>query len=80
VSRWRGVFVILTWIVWLPLYPAAEMVLRMTFSTSRRCSIEGCSPPEGWGAFLSYALWFGVPLLVTILWIRWRRRLQPTNV
>jgi hypothetical protein len=82
---WRGVLVILTWIVWPLLYPAVETLLRMMLSTSRRCSIEGCSPPAGLGAVVSYALWFGVPLLVTLLWIRWRKRVRinewpPNNV
>ena len=72
--RRRGLLVILTWIVWLPLYPTAEMLLRLMFGTSRRCSIEGCSSLEGWAGLVSDALWFGPPLLVTVLWIRERRR------
>ena len=71
---WRGLLVLLTWIVWPVVYLSSETMLRMMVSTSRRCSIEGCSPPQGWGAVLSWIFVFGPPVWATVVWVRWRRR------
>ena len=77
---WRGLLVILTWLVWPPLYLTVETVGRMMASTSRACSIEGCSGPGGWGAVLELVLTVGVPLWVTIVWVRWRRRRRAASI
>jgi hypothetical protein len=74
VAPWRGALVIVTWICWPLIYFTVETAVRMSFSGSRNCSIEGCNSLEGWKLVLSAALMLTVPVAVTRWWWGWRRR------
>jgi hypothetical protein len=67
---WRGFLVILCWLVWPITFLLGEFVVRLSLSTSRGCSIEGCtfalSPID--------ILVVVPPMIVTALWWRWRHR------
>ena len=71
VSWWRGALVVLTWTIWPVFAFLIDVVVRLLYSTSRGCSVEGC---EFTPNLLEWAAYFLPPLVVTILWWRWRRR------
>jgi len=69
VSWWRGVLVVLSWIVW-PLFAfLVDLVVHLWTSNSRGCSIEGCNFAPN---LLELAIYFMPPLVGTIAWWRWR--------
>jgi len=74
VAPWRGALVIVTWICWPLMYFTAETVVRMSLSTTRGCSVEGCNTLTGWPLVISATVMLIVPVGVTRWWWRWRRR------
>jgi hypothetical protein len=72
---WRGALVLVAWIVWPPLWTVIVYALDFVTSTSRKCSIEGCDLSAGWIA-TDIVGTFVLPLVATLLWIRWRRLQQ----
>src|SRR5262245_968793 len=72
-TPWRGFVAIASWLLWPIVYFSAYWLLSVALATGRRCSIEGCDPPDG----LAGALWFlgmlAVPVWLTYRWLKWRR-------
>jgi len=52
-------------------------LVNVLLGSGRRCSIEGCDPPDGWLELAWLALMFGPPLYLTLRWLRRRRAAQP---
>jgi len=69
---WRGALVAATWIVWPLLWTVVVYFLAFITSTTRKCSIEGCTLSAGWEA-VDFIGALALPLVVTLLWVRWRR-------
>lgn len=69
---WRGVLVAAIWIVWPVFWILVVYILELSTSTTRGCSIEGCNPSAGWEA-VEFIGALALPIVVTLLWVRWRR-------
>jgi hypothetical protein len=67
---WRGFLVVACWVLWPPAFIVGEFVVRLSRSTSRGCSIEGCTFPLSPIDMLIAV----PPIIATALWWRWRRR------
>ena len=76
-TLWSGIAVILSWIVWPPLFYAGYWLINILFATGRRCSIEGCDPPPGGLGLLWLAGMLGPPVYLTLRWLRRHRGMQP---
>jgi hypothetical protein len=66
---WRGFLVAACWLVWPFVFLVGEILVRLISSTSRGCSIEGCS----YSASPIDILVILPPIIATALWWRWRR-------
>jgi hypothetical protein len=69
-SWWRGAVVVAAWVVWPFGAFVADTIVRFMTSTSRGCSIEGCTFTPN--AF-ELAIYFLPPLAASAAWWRWRR-------
>lgn len=69
---WRGLNVLASWILWPPLFVVGYWLANIFLATGRRCSIEGCDPPDGVLGFLWLAAAIGPPLFLTYQWLRRR--------
>jgi hypothetical protein len=65
--------VLVTWVAWPPVFYMLYWLANVLLATGRRCSIEGCDPPDGAGGVLWLAAIAAVPAYVTYRWLRWRR-------
>jgi hypothetical protein len=61
-----------SWVGWPVLFFGAYWFLNIMLETGRRCSIEGCDPPDGVAGLLWLGGMFGPPIWLTFRWIRGR--------
>jgi hypothetical protein len=73
----RGIAVLLSWVVWPPVFLAGYWLINVFLASGRRCSIEGCDPPDGWLGLAWLTLMLGPPLYLTWRWLRRRRATPP---
>ncbi|HET6795582.1 MAG TPA: hypothetical protein VFH40_00365 [Gemmatimonadales bacterium] len=70
----RVIIAILSWVIWPSLFFAGYWLANVILMTGRRCSIEGCDPPEnGLLLVLFLIAMFGPPAYLTSRMIRERR-------
>ena len=74
----RGLMVLVSWVVWPPLFYALYWIANVMLATGRRCSIEGCDGPDGFAGLLWIAAMVGPPLFLTYRWWRWRGAGSPS--
>ncbi|HEX7937520.1 MAG TPA: hypothetical protein VF483_00935 [Gemmatimonadaceae bacterium] len=66
-----GLVVVLTWVVWPFIGVLLDFGYRLSVSTTRKCSVEGCTFDPGLADALVI---LGPPVIATILWWRHRRK------
>ena len=67
----RGLLALASWIVWPIIAILIDFGVRLSVSTSRGCSIEGCNFDPG---ILDALLFLSPPIYLTVAWWRHRRR------
>jgi hypothetical protein len=78
VKYWRGIGVIIFWPLWI--LPAFLIALSV-FGFDGQCAVDNCNPEDSRlidlvGYILIY---FAPPSLLTILWLRWRRKFHKNS-